>query len=315
MAKALHDKTFNDNVPVVVSICTITYNHSKFITECIEGFLNQECDFRVEIIIYDDASNDGTSDIIKKYAASHPTIIRPILLSENQYSKGVNPYYSYVFPITKGAYIAICDGDDYWSDPAKLLRQVSILEAEPNTAITYGPVHAFNEEGTIESYRGGACRNLSPNELKLGPPINTLTVCFRNIFKDALPPLFLRNSPVGDLTVWAMLGYHGGGRYIADMPPANYRIHQGGILSLIPRRKTYFMAVMTYLSIAAYHSENNDNSSAQLCLKNATGVINRKLLARFDDVDINDTSFRAKVRQWNRRRKLRRETKKMRRKK
>jgi len=311
MTKALRNKVFNDNVPVMVSICTITYNHSKFITECIEGFLNQECDFRVEIIIYDDASNDGTSDIIKKYAASHPTIIRPILLNENQYSKGVNPYYSYVFPITKGAYIAICDGDDYWNDPAKLSRQVSILEAEPNTAITYGPVHAFNEEGTVESYRGGACRNLSSNELKLGPAINSLTVCFRNIFKDAPPPLFLRNSPIGDLTVWAMLGYHGSGRYITEMPSANYRIHQGGILSLIPQRKTYFMTAMTYLSIAAYHSENNDNSSAELCLKNATGLINIKLLARVDDEDISDISLYAKVRLWNRRRKLRRETKKI----
>ena len=85
MTKALRNKIFNDNLPVMVSICTIAYNHSKFITECIEGFLNQECDFRVEIIIYDDASNDGTSDIIEEYAASHPTIIRPILLNENQY--------------------------------------------------------------------------------------------------------------------------------------------------------------------------------------------------------------------------------------
>ena len=85
MKKALRDKTFDDNMPVVVSICTITYNHSKFITECIEGFLDQECDFRVEIIIYDDAANEGTSDIIKECALKHPTMIRAILLSENQY--------------------------------------------------------------------------------------------------------------------------------------------------------------------------------------------------------------------------------------
>lgn len=312
MKKALRDKTFDDNMPVVVSICTITYNHNKFITECIEGFLDQECDFRVEIIIYDDASNDGTSDIIKEYALKHPTIIRTILLSENQYSKGVNPYFSYVFPITKGAYIAICDGDDYWSDPTKITRQVSILEAEPNIAITYGPVHAFNEEGTLENYRGGASRNLSPVELKSGHPINTLTVCFRNIFKNTPPPLFLRNSPIGDLTVWAMLGYHGSGRYIADMPPANYRIHQGGILSLLPRRKANFMGAMTYLTIAAYHSENNDNSSAKLCLKNASELINKKLLTRFGDVNNEDKSLFAIVRLWNRRRKLRRDAKKMR---
>lgn len=122
MAQAPRDKTFDDTAPVVVSICTIAYNQHAFIKECLEGFLDQECDFRVEIDIYNDASTDGTSDIINTYAARYPKIIRTIMQDENQYSKGVNPYYAYVFPAARGAYIAIFDGDDYWSDPAKLTR-------------------------------------------------------------------------------------------------------------------------------------------------------------------------------------------------
>ena len=306
MTRALRDKTFDDTVPVVVSICTITYNHCDFITECIEGFLDQECDFRVEIIVHDDASNDGTSDIIKDYAARYPTLIRTIMQSENQYSKGVNPYYAYVFPAARGNYIAICDGDDYWSDPAKLARQVAVLEAEPDTAITYGPVRAFRKTGEEVSYVGGARRDLSPEDLKAARPINTLTVCFRNIFSDAPPPVFLRNSPIGDLTVWGMLGYHGGGRYLADMPPANYRIHEGGILSLLAPRKQIMMSAIAHLNLAAYHTERGDTAAAEQSLKITMNHVNDTGMVYFYDVNISDSSFRAMLRRWNRRRKLRR---------
>ena len=135
LRNALRNKIFQEQVPVKVSICTITYNHCNYIRECIEGFLEQETDFRVEIIIHDDASNDGTTKIINEYASRYPSIIRIITQSENQYSRGVNPYYAFVFPVAQGDYIAICDGDDYWNDPNKLTTQVTLLENEKDTSM------------------------------------------------------------------------------------------------------------------------------------------------------------------------------------
>lgn len=312
MPIALRHKTFTENDPIVVTICCITYNHQAFITDCIEGFLDQECDFRVEVVIHDDASNDGTTKIIKDYAARHPTVIRAILQNENQYSKGVNPYYAYVFPAALGNYIAICDGDDYWSDPAKLARQVAVLDDEQETIITYGPVRAITESGESDAYCGGAKRNLSQAELKGAHPINTLTTCFRNIYRDAPPPAFLRNSPIGDLTVWGMLGYHGSGRYLADMPPANYRIHEGGVLSLMAPNKQLMMTALAHLNLAAYHNEQSDIDATKQSLIRVMDYINETGIVRFYDVNIDDMSFRNTLRLWNRRRKLRRSARKAR---
>ena len=163
---ALRDREFSDDEPVGVSICTITFNHGEYIRACLEGFLDQECDFRVEIVIHDDASSDDTAEIIREYEAKHPTIFRTFYQTENRFSKGVNPYYAYVFPAARGRYIAICDGDDFWSDPAKLATQAAVLDANPNLALTFGRVRQVSETGTVEDYSNGAERDLTADELK-----------------------------------------------------------------------------------------------------------------------------------------------------
>ena len=105
----------------LVSICCITYNHEKFIKDAIEGFLMQKTDFPIEILIHDDASTDGTTEIIKKYEKEYPDLIHAVYQTENQYSQGKK-----VFPIlanqASGKYIALCEGDDYWTDPLKLQK-------------------------------------------------------------------------------------------------------------------------------------------------------------------------------------------------
>jgi glycosyltransferase involved in cell wall biosynthesis len=112
----------------LVSICCLTYNHELFIEQCLKNLLNQITDFGFEILIHDDASQDKTQGIIKKYAEQYPKIIKPILQTENQRSKintGMNPKFNY--PRAAGKYIAFCEGDDYWIDPYKLQKQVAIL--------------------------------------------------------------------------------------------------------------------------------------------------------------------------------------------
>lgn len=115
----------------LVSISCITYNHEKYIRDCLEGFLMQKTNFQYEILIHDDASTDNTQTIIREYQAHFPDIIKPILQVDNKYSQGKN-----VFKINNdralGKYIALCEGDDFWCDPQKLQVQCDFMEANPD---------------------------------------------------------------------------------------------------------------------------------------------------------------------------------------
>jgi glycosyltransferase involved in cell wall biosynthesis len=126
-----------EDTPLLSIACT-TYNQESYITMAIEGFLSQKTNFTIEIIIHDDASTDKTAEIVKEYAARYPHLIIPILQVENQYSRGIKPWTSYIFPRAKGKYIAICEGDDYWTDPLKLQKQVDVLENNDDFNISLG---------------------------------------------------------------------------------------------------------------------------------------------------------------------------------
>ena len=300
MSTVLRNRNFGPDEPVVLSICSIAFNQCDFIAQCIEGFLDQICDFRVEILIYDDASTDGTADIIRDYAARHPTIFRTFLQPVNLFSKGVNPYYGFVMPAARGDYLAFCDGDDYWSDPHKLARQVAVLEAEPQTALTYGPVRAITSEGVVEDYKGGLMRDMTPSELKSGPPINTLTACFRNIFRDKPPSLFMRTSTIGDLTVWAMLGYHGGGRFLKDMPPANYRIHANGLISMQNQKRARFMTAVAHFHVAAFHDEQGDAAAREVSVQSMLRVYNQLGYSVLKDGPLPNSTLKLRFKTWRR---------------
>ena len=127
----------NDKKPLV-SICCISYNQEKYIRETIEGFLIQKTNFPVEIIIHDDASTDATAKIIQEYATQHPELFVTILQNENQWSKGGGSIFArFVFPKASGKYIALCEGDDYWTDPYKLQKQVDFLEENEDCSLCF----------------------------------------------------------------------------------------------------------------------------------------------------------------------------------
>lgn len=131
----------------LVSICSITYNHEPYIRQCLDGFLMQKTNFKYEIIIHDDASTDGTAEVIKEYAEKYPNLIIPIFQTENQYSKGLRGFYArFIYPIAKGKYIAICEGDDYWTDPYKLQKQVDFLEANLEYGLVYTDYSRLNKD-------------------------------------------------------------------------------------------------------------------------------------------------------------------------
>lgn len=171
---------------LLVSISCLTYNQERYIKDSIEGFLMQKTTFPFEIIIHDDASTDNTTNIIREYALKYPEIIFPIFQNENQYSKGINPGYEYVIPKCKGKYIAVCEGDDYWTDPYKLQRQVDFLENNPDYGLVHTDVDKYFEKSnsTIKSnfkhYKVKHTEPVSVDDIiSYRHPFVTCTICFR----------------------------------------------------------------------------------------------------------------------------------------
>jgi len=126
------DQNWERNISPLVTIGCITYKHEKYIRDSIEGFLIQKTTFPVEIIIHDDASPDKTPEIISEYEQKYPNLFFTIFQDENQFSIGNTPIFgNFIYPKSRGKYIAFCEGDDYWSDPLKLQKLVDFLEENP----------------------------------------------------------------------------------------------------------------------------------------------------------------------------------------
>ncbi|QBQ56504.1 glycosyltransferase [Nitrosococcus wardiae] len=218
-----------DTVPVVSILC-ITYNHEKFISECLDGFLMQKTTFPVEVLIHDDASTDATADIIREYEGQFPHIIKPIYQTENQYSKGVKPNPTFNIPRAKGKYIAICEGDDYWTDPLKLQKQVDFLEANPDFSICFHKVKILKDGQLIDDYITKVPRFESTLlDLVAGNYIHTLSCVCKNRGFEVLGSNF-RYSPIGDYYFHCMNAQYGKIYYINETM-AVYRAHDQSVWS------------------------------------------------------------------------------------
>lgn len=118
----------------LLSVVTITYNHEPYIAKCIEGVLMQKVDFPIEFIIAEDCSTDGTRAICEDYASKYPDLIRLILSEKNI---GAVQNERHAMSLARGRYVALCEGDDYWTDEFKLQKQVGFLESNPEYTICF----------------------------------------------------------------------------------------------------------------------------------------------------------------------------------
>ena len=136
------------NSEILVSVICLAFNHEKYIRKALDGFVSQETTFQFEVLIHDDASTDGTADIIRQYHQKWPNIIKPIFQTDNQYSKGIPITRTILLPHAKGKYVAFCEGDDFWTDPLKLQKQAKFLEANPEyVCCTHGFLEINNKSG------------------------------------------------------------------------------------------------------------------------------------------------------------------------
>jgi len=249
----------------IVSIACITFNHSKYIRDAIEGFLMQKTTFAFEILIHDDCSTDGTDEIIKEYEQKYPDIILPYFQTENQYSKGVRGLSTrYNFPRAKGKYIALCDGDDYWTDPYKLQKQVDFLESHPDYVMTYHDAIIVDANGvkTTESIVPGThkCDYKKDEIITCDTYILTSSLCFRNVTNLDIPE---KNKVVnGDNFITSQLGHFGKGKFMSDIGKAVYRMHSNGVWSSKNESEKYISLITTYYWLHIYYNRIGESKYA-----------------------------------------------------
>lgn len=219
----------------LVSVCIQTYRHSRYIKKCLDSILAQETDFDFEILLGEDESDDGTREICIEYAKKYPQKIRLFLHSRsNNIYVNDRPTGKFNFfnnlKNSVGKYIAICEGDDYWTDKTKLQKQIDFMESNTNYSICFHAVKLLINN----KLQSDCLTEISGNEftiadLACGNFIHTPSVVYRNVFPKTLPEYF-NAVPVGDYPLHMLAARYGNIKYLPEAM-AVYRIHEGGIHS------------------------------------------------------------------------------------
>lgn len=213
---------------VMVSVVMITYGHEKYIEDAINGVLIQECNFPIELIVANDCSPDNTDELIKKTIEHHPkgNLINYVKHTNNV---GMMPNFIYALNMAKGKYVALCEGDDYWTDSQKLQKQIDFMDANLDFSMCFHPVEiTMARDGDYCSYDIPSNSILLLSDIIKKHYIPTCSLLFRNnYFKKNLPE-WLSHSISGDLPLEILLASHGKTKYL-DEKMACYRRNEGGI--------------------------------------------------------------------------------------
>ncbi len=234
--KTITEHICNKGTTPVLSVFTWAYNDKNYIKECVDSILMQKTTYSVEIIIHDDASNDGTAEIIRKYELSYPDLFKNILQKENQFSKGKSVISPLSF-LPQGKYIALTHGDDYWTDTCKLQKQVDFLEANPEYGMVSSDVTLVDKDGNVVpdnnmvlKQRAYEKSDIDVFDLLTINKVNTLTVVIRaEIIKELVTRADKENLwYVYDYWFWLHTGIH---HKIKVLPAkmAAYRVHDVGV--------------------------------------------------------------------------------------
>ncbi|MCL2349733.1 MAG: glycosyltransferase [Planctomycetaceae bacterium] len=257
----------------MVSVCTIAYNVEPYIRDTIEGVLKQKVNFDMEYVISEDASTDGTAAIIREYAEKHPNLIRFI---ENRKNLGMNPNFMQALLACRGKYVALVDGDDYWTDPDKLQTQVDFLESRPEcsfcgtaTKIYYQEKNEFVPGHPELPEDDGSIRYFDVPDLYYLWPfwIPTHSLLLRNEYVE-LPPWYV-DTIYFDRALRLILGMKGKAAYI-NKTMCVYRKHGTNFTN----RQPY-----TYIRRCAELYRNIYHYSGKRYYKVARAAINRAIHA------------------------------------
>ena len=220
-----------DNQDIKVTIRCITYNQKDYIRQCLDGFVMQRTNFRFEAIVHDDASTDGTDEIVREYAEKYPDIIKPIFETENQYSKHDGSLGRIMNANTRGKYVAICEGDDYWTDPLKLQKQADFLDANPQCSLTYHACkNVFSTPCKVNSLTGENVNKLYSDVELVDYPFQTGTVMYRKsiVESDLYKRLVNIGCLFGDVLIYLTASRFGTIEGVNEQMSV-YRRHEGSV--------------------------------------------------------------------------------------
>jgi glycosyltransferase involved in cell wall biosynthesis len=216
-----------------VSVAIATYNHAAFIAKALESALAQKTPFPFEIVVADDCSTDGTSEIVSEIRRRHPDRIR---LLERPRRLGMCRNVMELYAACEGDSIAWLEGDDVWTSPDKLRRQVELLDARADLALCHHRVEVIDDRGFVVGLHppDGAPITRTLEGLLLGDCIVTCSTMVRRLF-DRLPE-WLADLPLLDWPLFVLHALHGGVGYLPEAMAA-YRLHAGGVWSPRSRRE------------------------------------------------------------------------------
>lgn len=212
---------------VKVSVAMITYNHEQFIAQAIEGVLMQRTDFAYELIIGEDCSTDGTRAIVRAYGEKYPGLVRPLLSNRNQ---GGYANFLATWRACRGQYVALCEGDDYWTHARKLQEQVDFLDRNPDCTICFHDIQVVFEDGSRPPRirRPVVVKHkYALVDLLRGNFVPTCSAMVRGGVVDDFPDWFYGVS-VGDWPFLVLHARYGKIGYL-DKTMASYRVHSGGV--------------------------------------------------------------------------------------
>lgn len=198
----------NDTEEIIVSIRCLTYNQEPFIRQCLDGFVNQKTTFRFEAIVHDDASTDGTAEIVREYAEKYPEIIKPIFEEKNLWCRDYNLLVKKMQTACTGKYVAFCEGDDFWTDSYKLQKQVDFMESHPEYVMIATNYDIIDRDGKlIEEIRREEDEYVFDDFLRWNR-VGTLTVLYRkNCLELYIPPI--SGLRMGDYSFWLYMTMQG----------------------------------------------------------------------------------------------------------
>lgn len=247
-----------DSFKPLVSVCMITYNHEKYIAQAIESVLMQKTSFKYELVIGEDCSTDGTRAIVCDYVRRYSGRIRLLLPKHNQ---GMISNFVSTVTACRGRYVALLEGDDYWTDPTKLQRQVDFFESHPDCVICFHTTKVIYEgqdkEPTV--YPLSIQREISTIEdLLVSSFIPTCSVIFKNGLITEFPDWYFR-LPIGDWPLYILLAKFGSIGYV-NGEMSVYRVHEDGCFS----RMNELMKLAISLRSREIVYENIDKKSRKI---------------------------------------------------
>lgn len=248
--------------PIAVSVVCNAYNHGLYIRKALDGFVMQKTSFPFEVLVHDDASTDDTAEIIREYEKRYPEIIKPIYETENQYSKRDGSLTRIQYSRVKGKYVALCEGDDYWTDPLKLQKQYDALEAHPQIDICATAAEK-EQDGRIIGYIAPSTHDtiFTVREVICGGGgfVATASVMIRSEIRKNPSP-FLKKMSM-DYFVQIAGALRGGMLFLAE-PMSVYRIQVPGSWTC-----------RTYKSVAMINRHEEELCAALQCLDEDTAGV------------------------------------------